>query len=330
MIRFDAERFEEYDVDDASSIGTVEPEGRITWVDVQGLGNEETLWALAERFGIHLLALEDIVHVPQRPKTEIHEEQQLIVAHMARLHGSTDLDLEQVSILLGDGYLLTFQERYGDVLDPVRKRLRQATGQIRHRGADYLSYAIIDTIVDGYFPVVEKQGDGLESLEHAVLGNPSTAVLHRINALRSQLLLMRRSIWAHREVLATLARDPHPHIEEATRVYFRDTYDHTIQLAEVVESQRETAGGLVNTYLTVVSQRTNEVMKVLTIMATLFIPLTFITGVYGMNFEHMPELHARWAYPALWGLMAAVVAGLLYYFRRKGWLGSSDDDRGSS
>lgn len=304
--------------DDLESLRSPQPQ---SWVDVQGLGSERMLRAIGEIFSLHPLALEDVVHLPQRPKTELYEGSQFFTTRMMRIDEEDKLDVEQVSLFLGRGWLLTFQERYGDVLDPVRDRLRRGGGPIRQIGTDYLAYAIIDTIIDQYFPVVERIGDRLEELEEEVLESPGQRVLSEINRIRRDLLIIRRAVWPQREAISEILRGESPMFDPQVLTYLRDTYDHLIQLTDVVESYRDLASGLMQTYLSVVGNRTNEVMKVLTIMASIFIPLTFIAGIYGMNFAHMPELSRPWAYPAALVLMLAVGLGMVWYFWRKGWIG---------
>ncbi|MEO0529349.1 MAG: magnesium/cobalt transporter CorA [Planctomycetota bacterium] len=290
-------------------------------MDIQGFGDRTLMRSIGEVFGFHPLLLEDLVNVPQRPKTEAYENQLLIVVRMVRNEGLDNIELEKVSIVLGKGYVLTFQERYGDVLDPVRRRIRSGKGVIRRKNADYLAYAIADTIIDGYYPVLEVIGDGLETLEEAVVTDPTPELLRHLNQTKNRLTNLRRAIWPQREAVNALVRGDHDAISEDVRVYLRDTYDHCIQTSEVAEMYREMVTGLMSTYLSAVANRANEVMKVLTIMASVFIPLTFVAGIYGMNFDHMPELHYRWAYPAVWITMLATAGGMLTYFWRKGWIG---------
>jgi magnesium transporter len=299
---------------------------RTAWIDVQGLGDEAMLRRLAEIFSIHPLALEDLVNAPQRPKVEEYDGQLLFIARTARLPSADDIELEQVGVVIGAGYVLTFQERRGDVLDLVRTRIREGKGKIRGGGAGYLGYAIIDTIVDGYYPVVEALGERLEHLELRVLDAPIPATLAEINRTKAQLVIMRRGLWPQREAVSRMIKQPTPLLSDDVRLYLRDTDDHGAQLVDVVDSQRELVNGLMNTYLSAVANRTNEVMKVLTIMSSIFIPLTFLAGIYGMNFADMPELHARWGYPVLLGVMTALGIGMLLYFRRQGWLGGSKSD----
>lgn len=321
-IRYGSESVEEADVVDLDELDALAVnEDSILWVDVQGLGDGASLRRIAKRFGMHLLALEDVVNVPQRPKAEKYDEHLLLITRMVRLGERSQIDLEQVSIVLGKNYVLTFQEQYGDVLDPVRSRIRSRSALIHKHGADYLAYAVFDTIVDAYYPVLESIGDYLERLEDAVLENPSNALLQQLNRYKNRLFNLRRSLWPQREAVNSLIRDANPFVTDAVRIYLRDTYDHCVQTTEIAEMYREMVSGLMNMYLSAVANRTNEVMKVLTVVATIFIPLTFIAGIYGMNFEHMPELSAQWAYPILWCVMGFTAASMLGFFWSKGWLG---------
>ncbi|MEZ5316206.1 MAG: magnesium/cobalt transporter CorA [Vicinamibacterales bacterium] len=297
----------------------------VTWIDIQGLGDEKMLRSMAEVFEIHLLALEDVVNVPQRPKVESYGAQQLLITRMLQLGPDLMLDLEQVSLVFGPGYILSFQERYGDILDPVRRRIREGIGPIRVQGSDYLAYAILDTIVDGYYPVIEQLGEKLAEIEVRIMDRTTRRDLDLLNRVRAALAGTSRAILPQREALARLQRGESSGFSPEVLVYLRDTYDHCAQLADVVDSHRDLANGLLNTYLSLVGMRTNEVMKVLTIMASIFIPLTFLAGIYGMNFEAMPELHDPYAYPLLLLVMALLALGMLFYFRRKGWIGEDED-----
>ena len=227
---------------------------------------------------------------------------------------------EQVSFIVGERYLFSFQERYGDVFEPVRERLRDGRQRIRARGTDYLVYALIDAIVDRYFRILETIGDRIEELEAAVLQDPSIELMHRIHALKREVLVIRRAVWPLREALGQLYRGEIKHVTEETQLFLRDVYDHCVQVIDTVETLREVLSSTLDLYMSGVSNRMNEVMKVLTIIATIFIPLSFFAGLYGMNFEYMPELHVRWAYPTLLGAMAVTAGGMLWYFRRNGWL----------
>jgi magnesium transporter len=324
-VRYNADRLETRDAVSLEDIERQLEEPGVVWIDLQGLRDEPMLRGVADLLGLHPLLLEDLVNIPQRPKTESYDEHQLVITRMIRLSGHA-FDSEQLGIVLGDGFVATFQPRYGDVLDPVRRRLRAGKGPIRTAGADYLAYVIVDTVVDAYYPVVEAIGDQLEALEDAVMRRASNKTLARLNKMKTMLARMRRALWPQRDSLNALVRGDAPMVRDATRLYLRDTHDHCVQLSEIVESYREMVTGLINLQLAVVSNRMNEVMKVLTIMASIFIPLTFMAGIYGMNFEHMPELHSTWGYPLLWAAMVVVAGGMLLFFRRRGWLGDRDDD----
>lgn len=315
-------------VDTVDELAGAFDETDVTWIDVQGFGDRTIMRKLGTMFNLHPLLLEDVVNVPQRPKTEPYDDQLLLIVRMVRLDeddvtGQPVVDMEQVSMVITKHYLITFQERYGDILDPVRKRLIANKGLIRKRGPDYLAYVIADTIIDGYYPVLEIVGNHLESLETEVIDNPSPKVLSELNRLKNQLINLRRAIWPQREAINVLVRGDHTIISEEVGVYLRDTYDHCIQTSEVAEMYREMVTGLMNTYLSSVANRTNEVMKVLTIMASIFIPLTFMAGIYGMNFEHMPELKYEYSYAILWFAMGGVTISMLAFFWRKGWIGQS-------
>ncbi|MFK7768403.1 MAG: magnesium/cobalt transporter CorA [Mariniblastus sp.] len=308
-------------VDDIQDLRVVLDADAVTWIDVQGFGDLETIERIGEMFSIHPLALEDMVNVPQRPKAEIYGENVLIITRMVGLDQNNEVQMEQVAVLLSKNFVITFQEQYGDILDPLRERIGDSTSRMRKHGSDYLMYAIVDTIVDGYYPVIDKLGDHLEELENRVMENPSTESLVELNKTKNLLVNLRRAVWPQREAVNSMVRDDNTLISQEVRLFLRDTYDHCIQSAEVIEMYREMATGLINIYLSSVANRSNEVMKVLTIMASIFIPLTFMAGIYGMNFEYMPELKFRWAYPIFWGVMTATGVGMVVYFWRKGWIG---------
>jgi magnesium transporter len=289
------------------------------WVNVDGLGDTSVISQLGELFDVHRLALEDVVNVHQRAKVEPYDDHLFVIAHM--IQAGEHLGTEQVSFFIGENYLLTFQERAGDCFDMVRQRIRAGRGRIRHAGASYLAYALLDALIDAYFPVLEVYGERIEALESELLTEPDAEMAGRIHAIKRDLLVLRRAIWPHREAIKTLLRDDSPFITDETRIYLRDCYDHVIQLLDLVETYRELASGLLDIYLSSLSNRMNEVMKVLTIFAAIFIPLTFIAGLYGMNFERMPELRWSWGYPMALMVMAALTVSLLVFFRRKGWIG---------
>lgn len=328
MIDYDESHIDEREISDVDELRQILERTSTTWVDIQGLGEEKTLRSIGAIFSLHPLILEEVVNVPQRPKIEELEGNVLFITRMIHSSGEVEIDREQVSIVVGRNYVLTIQERYGDNLDSVRKRLRRGRGPIRQAGPDYLAYVILDAMIDGYFPVLEKLGDSLEILEERVMEDPAPSILRKLNRARNTLLVLRRAIWPQRDALSLLVRGGSELVGEETLPYFRDIHDHCVLTAEVTEAYREQAAGLVNTYLSAASQRTNEIMKVLTIMASIFIPLTFLAGIYGMNFDHMPEIHRPWAYPALLGVMALVTAGMLLHFRRRGWIGGKAKDEG--
>jgi magnesium transporter len=309
----------EHAVDSLSEIEQDLNEYPVAWINVEGLGDVDFIQTLGERFGVHKLALEDVFNTHQRPKLEPYAEHLFIVARIP--YTGEGRNTEQISIFVGHGYIITFQEFYGDCFDPVRLRIRNPESPIRERTATYLAYALIDAAVDNYFPLVEQIGDQVEELESRVLSEGQDDVVGEIYNIKRDLLVLRRTIWPTRDMLSSLLREESPLIDGLTRIYLRDAADHATQLLELVETYRELAGGLLDTHFTMLSNRMNDIMKVLTIFAAIFIPLTFLAGIYGMNFEHMPELSWPYAYPTLLFVMAAAGAGMLVFFRRKGWLG---------
>lgn len=295
--------------------------GMTLWLDVVGLHDVDTMRALAEAFQLHPLTLEDILNTHQRPKAEEYEGYLYLVMRMLTFDPHAQrIESEQVSLVIGTDFVLSFQEREGDVFEPVRERLRTAQSRLRARGADFLAYSLIDAIVDHYFVVLEHVGDHIEKLEGHLMGQADGALLQSIQSWRHALLEFHHAAWPLREALGWLVRAETPYIHEATRLYLRDVYDHLMYVIENLNTYREMLSNLVELHLSATSNRLNEVMKMLTIIATLFMPLSFIAGIYGMNFEYMPELGWRYGYPAALLLMLTVASGLLYYFRRKGWL----------
>jgi magnesium transporter len=297
----------------------------VRWINVDGLSDLGVVRALAEKYHLHPLAVEDVLHVPQRPKVEAYEEDGTYQARMfvvAREMTVVDASLhtEQISMFVGHRTVLTFQETAGDVWDPIRQRIRTAGSQLRRADASFLAYSLIDAVVDEAFPILEHFGDRLEELEELVLQSPGPDVAREIHHLKRELLLVRRAMWPMREVLQKMQREPHECFSEITRTYIRDVYDHAIQAIDIVETYREVATGLTETYMTAASNRMSEIMKVLTVMGTIFIPLTFLAGVYGMNFHYLPELSWPWAYPAFWLICVVLASGMIFWFRRRGWL----------
>ena len=299
----------------------------VRWLNVEGLADIDTLREIGEMFSLHRLALEDVVNVHQRPKVEPYEDHCFVVLRTT-VASDEKLIEEQISLFFGKDFVLTFQERPGDCFGLVRDRIRSPRGRIRTAGNDYLAYALIDAVIDHYFPCIEAYGDCLDSLEDVILDDPSPRVSNRIHQIKRQLLVVRKIVWPMREAMSFLSREELDLITPETRLYLRDCYDHIVQVLDMVEVQRELASSQMDLYLSSVGQRTNEVMKVLTIFAAIFIPLSFIAGLYGMNFErdaehplNLPELGWAYGYPAVLGLMAAVAGGLLIFFWRKGWIG---------
>jgi magnesium transporter len=302
----------------------------VSWLDILGLGNQDTWERMAKVFNLHPIALEDVVNVPQRPKVVEYDDQLIIIAWMVTLKpGEDPLHKEQVSLILGKNYLLTVQEEAEyDCLQPVRDRIRYNQGIIRKQGADYLAYAILDAIIDGFFPVLEEYGDILEDLEDQVVFNPVPKDLAKIYRIRRDLFTLRRAIWAQREAINMLIRDGSNLISPEVRVYLRDCYDHTILVRDMVETYRELSSDLMGIYMSSMSNKMNEIMKLLTVISTIFIPLTFVAGVYGMNFNpdasplNMPELNWYWGYPVCLGLMFLIALALFFFFWRRGWFNS--------
>lgn len=320
-ITYSPDKLHEQDVTDVASLRDLLDENTVTWIDIQGLGDEQILRAIGEAFNLHPLVLEDIVNVPHRPKVDLFEKHLFLIARMALIKES-GIDREQLSIIVGKNFILTFQERYGDVFDCVRTRIRQGGPILRSSGAEYLAYTLLDAVIDGYYPIIETFGDQLEQIEEGMLTRPQPLAVQRVHAIKRELLAIRRAIWPMREVVNTLLRDENPFITKKVDVQLRDCYDHCVQIIDTIETYRELSGSLMEFYLSSVANRQNEVMKTLTMMATIFIPLSFIAGVYGMNFEHMPELHYPWAYPILLAVMATLAIVMLIGFYRKGWLSS--------
>jgi magnesium transporter len=307
--------------------------GALTWINVDGLGDPAVFARLGERFGLHPLALEDVLNVPQRPKVERFDKHVFLVMRTMRLErpeqtagapaaeaGGGEIHEEQVSVFFGADWVLTIQEGGGDSFEPVRTAIRQGRGRVREAGADYLAYLLIDAVVDAYFPVVDALAEQMHALEEeALLPRAPQATLLRLTRVRHDLIGVRRAVWPMREEVAILQREASTLITPDTRVFLRDVYDHAIQALEIVESLREMAVSVMEVFLSAQNQRLNEVMKVLTVIATLFIPLTFIASIYGMNFKHMPELERPWAYPAVLAFMALAAAGMIGYFKKRGW-----------
>jgi magnesium transporter len=299
----------------------------VSWVDVLGLGNQETWRELGKVFQLHPLVQEDVVNVPQRPKVEEYEHQLVLIALMVILKPNRQgFYREQVSFILGKNYLLTVQEEpERDCFESVRDRIRLNKGIIRKQNADYLAYTLLDSIIDGYFPVLEAFGEQIEDLEDEVVANPTPQTLDKIYRIKRQLLSLRRAVWPQRDAINILIRDGSDLISHEVQIYLRDCYDHTVQVIDMVETYRELTSGLMDVYLSSISNRMNEIMKLLTVISSIFIPLTFIAGIYGMNFNteksrwNMPELNWDYGYIFCLGLMLVIAAGLVFFFWKRGW-----------
>ena len=293
----------------------------VNWIDIDGLQEVEVVRKIGVEFGIHPLVQEDILNTTQRPKVEDHGSYLFIVAKMIYGDQEQGIEAEQLSLVVGANYVISFQEKTGrDIFEPLRERLRHNRGGIRQYGADHLAYALLDTTVDHYFAVLENLGDQVDQLEDQLLEKPETDLLQPIQQVRREVLFIRQAAWPLREVVNHLYREASPLVAQETRLYLRDIYDHLVQMIDTVEISREIVVGLLDLHLFNLNHRMNEVMKVLTIFTSIFIPLTFIVGVYGMNFHHMPELDLSWSYPALWVVMVAIGVGMVFFFRKKKWL----------
>ncbi len=319
LIRYNEASFAEKEISSLAAIRTHKDEPGILWIAVDGLQNTELLEELGNLFGLHPLVLEDILNTDQRPKVEDYGDYLYIVLRNFNGQSNGDLISEQVSIILGKNFVLSFREKESTVFEPIMERLRNNKGRIRKFGADYLLHAIIDSIVDNYFIVLEKLEEKIEFLEDDLLKKPTPIMLQAIHELKRELILLRKSLWPLREAISTLERSDSPLISESTGIYFKDIFDHVIAVIDSVETFRDMLSGMLDIYLSSVSNRLNQVMKVLTIIATIFMPLTFLAGVYGMNFQYMPELTWRWGYFGVLGIMLIIALSMVYYFRKRKW-----------
>ena len=321
IIDYDATQFQEKEVETIEECFPFRDTPTITWINIDGLHEVGIIEKIGKHFSIHPLILEDILHTGQRPKMEDFEDHIFLVVKMFYYdEKDNEIKMEQVSLLLGSNFVISFQEREGDIFNSIRERIRNHKGRIRRMKADYLGYALLDTIVDNYFIILEKIGENIENMEEELVTRPTPETLQTIHNLKRELIVLRKSIWPLREVVNSLERGESPLINEATGVYLRDVYDHTIQVIDTIETFRDMVSGMLDIYLSSISNKMNEVMKVLTIIATIFIPLTFVAGLYGMNFEFMPELKWHWGYFAALLVMVAVAVIMVFYFRRKRWL----------
>ncbi|MGZ3536393.1 MAG: magnesium/cobalt transporter CorA [Thermodesulfobacteriota bacterium] len=321
VMDYDEAHFQEKEIKTIEECFAFKDTPGITWINIDGLHRIEIIEKLGECYGFHPLVLEDILNTDQRPKMEDYGDYLYIVLRMLSYNNkSKETETEQVSLILGPNFLFSFQENQGDVFDPVRERIRTGKGRIRKMGADYLAYALLDLIVDNYFVIMEKLGETIEFLEEKLVTQPVPETLQTIHQLKRELIFLRKAVWPLREVIGGLQRGELTLIKETSRVYLRDVYDHTIQVIDTIETFRDMISGMLDIYLSSVSNRLNSVMKVLTIIATIFMPLTFLAGIYGMNFKYFPELEWRWSYPVFWLVSVLISVSMLLYFKKKNWL----------
>ncbi len=327
LVSFSPDKVIEKQVEDVQAVRSFVGIWPVTWINVAGLGDLSVITKLGEIFNLHRLALEDVLNVHQRPKVEQYKDYIYIVVRLVK--DAEKYDSEQISIFFGRNFVLSFQEQSGKYFDPVIERIRAGSGRVRTAGTDHLTYALIDAVIDCQFPVLERFGEVVESLEDSIVAQPDSRLIGQIHGLRQGLLTFRRIAWPMREAMSVLYRDPIPLIDEEERFYLRDCYDHMVQIMDLIENYRDVTSGLMEVFLSSIGNRTNEIMKVLTIISAVFIPLTLISGIYGMNFNtkvspwNMPELDWILGYPFALSLMALVALLLLLFFRKKGWLGKT-------
>lgn len=325
VIDYDVGQFHEFVTASADEcVKYMEKKKTVTWINVSSLADKSVLEKLCQHFDLHPLVIEDILQTSQRPKVEDYDDYLYIVARMLHLDGARHgIRSEQISVVLGKSFVISFQEREGDIFNPIRERIRKGKGRIRRSGPDFLAYSLIDMIVDNYFIILEGIGEKIEGMEEELVRSASPKTLQKIHKLKREMVTLRKSVWPLREVVNALEREVRsktPLIKKDTGVYLRDLYDHTIQVIDTVETYRDMSSGMLDIYLSSVSNRLNEVMKVLTIIGTIFIPLTFVTGLYGMNFKFMPELSHPLGYPAVLLIMLIMSVAMLFYFRGKKWI----------
>jgi magnesium transporter len=308
---------------------------RTHWIDIKGFGDKAFYEQVADCFGIHRLQMEDVFNVYQRAKAEEYQGHLFLVSRCIREENG-NLIYDQLSLFLGKNFVISIQDKYEDLLEPVRERIRLGKGYVRKFGADYLVYALMDVVLDNFFPVLERVSDRLDELQDALIDNPTRDLLNRVLQTKRDLIMLRRTIWSERDKVNDILRSGFPLISDSVKIFFRDSYDHCVHVIDLVESYKEVTASLMDVYMSSVSNRMNQVMKVLTIISTIFIPLTFIVGLYGMNFSYtdpvtgkilplnMPELHSPYGYVTVVGVMVLIVIGLIYFFIKKGWLSKGD------
>jgi magnesium transporter len=321
IIAYSEDRVEEMGVNTIEEIFPYRDTDNVTWINIDGLHDVDAMEKLGKHFNLHPLMMEDILNTDKRPEIDDYGDYIFMVIKMLHYDDIEKLvKAEQLSIVVCKNIVLTFQERVGDVFNPLRERIRKGRGRVRESGTDYLAYALLDTIVDNYFLILEKFSDALEAIEDELMNNVNKNTIREIHRMKREMVFLRKSVWPVRELVNGLARSESALIDESLSIYVRDLYDHTVQVIDTIETMREMVAGMLDIYLSTVSNRMNEVMKVLTIMASIFIPLTFIAGIYGMNFERMPELRERWGYPGILVLMLVVASSMILYFKKRKWL----------
>jgi len=319
VIDYDEKNFKEIEIKNVADCFPFKDKPSMTWINIDGISKPDIIESIGKNYGFHSLVSEDILNTGQRPKFEDYDDYIYIVLKML-YQPKDEILAEQVSIILGKNYVISFQETSGDVFQKIRERIRNGKGRIRKMGADYLAYALIDSIVDNYYIVLETLGDKLEEIEDNVVNNPTPDTLKIIHGMKRELIFLKKQIWPLREVINNLNRAETTLIKKSIKIFVRDLYDHTIQVIDTIETFREMNSGMLDIYMSSVSNKMNEVMKVLTIFAAIFIPLTFIAGIYGMNFQYMPELGWQWGYFTVIGFMTIVGITLLFYFKNKKWI----------
>lgn len=321
LIKYDETSYQEKEVQSIEECFSLEDARTTKWINIDGIHHVETIEKIGNHYSLHPLTMEDILNTDQRPKMDDYEDYIFVVLKMFfYIEEHHELMAEQVSLIFRPGLVISFQEKEGDVFEPIRERMRNKKSKIIRHGSDYLAYALIDAIVDHYFVILERVGERIEYLQEQLIVEPNNQTLHDVHQLKREMIFLRKSAWPLREIVNKMEREESSLIQESTVIYLRDVYDHIMQVIDTLETFREMVSGMIDLYLTSISNRMNEVMKVLTIIATIFIPLTFIAGVYGMNFHYMPELDWHWAYYAVLIFMAVIGAAMIVYFRRKKWI----------
>jgi magnesium transporter len=321
VLDYDETHVEEREIQSVDELAPYIGKPSVTWIDVVGIHEPKVIEQIGCQFKIHPLLMEDIMNTTQRPKIDDLGKYICLILKLITFDEKTmELQIEQLSLLFSDDFVLSFRETESGIFNTLRDRIRNSLGRIRRMGTDYLAYTLMDAVVDHYFAVMEKMGEKIDDLENEVVANPKRETLRGVQQLRDEILLVRRSVWPLREVVSLLEKADSPLVDKSTSFFFRDVYEHTIQVMDTVDTYRDILSGMFDIYLSSISNRLNEVMKVLTIIATLFMPLTFLAGVYGMNFEHMPELKWQYGYFMLWGAMIVIALTMLVYFRKKKWI----------